>query len=89
MTAPIIKLQAGRHKRARLGHPWIFSNEIEMTSEVKALPAGEMVRFVDASGSTIGTGYFNPHSLIAGRLMNRNGDPIDRRAPHEPQRRSH
>jgi 23S rRNA (cytosine1962-C5)-methyltransferase len=74
----LIKILAGKHKRARLGHPWIYSNEIEMTPSVKALPPGSAVRFVDASGASLGTGFFNPHSLIAGRLMSREGDPIDR-----------
>ena len=74
----LIKMLAGKHKRARLGHPWIFSNEIEMTQTVKVLPAGSAVRFIDASGASLGTGFFNPHSLIAGRLMSRDGEPIDR-----------
>ena len=74
----LIKILAGKHKRARLGHPWIFSNEIEMTPVVKALPPGSAVRFIDASGTSLGTGFFNPHSLIAGRLMSREGVPIGR-----------
>jgi len=69
---------AGKHKRARLGHPWIFSNEIEMTQAAKALPPGSAARFIDASGASLGTGFFNPHSLIAGRLMSRDGAPIGR-----------
>ncbi len=78
MTENLIKLLAGKHKRAKLGHPWIFSNEIEMTPSVKALPPGSAARFMDASGASLGTGFFNPHSLIAGRLMSRRGAPIDR-----------
>ena len=78
MTENIIKMLAGKHKRARLGHPWIYSNEIEMTQAAKALPPGSAVRFIDASGASLGTGFFNPHSLIAGRLLSRDGAPIDR-----------
>jgi len=78
MTENIIKLLAGKHKRARLGHPWIFSNEIEMTQAAKALPPGSAARFIDASGASLGAGFFNPHSLIAGRLLSRNGAPIGR-----------
>ena len=74
----LIRLQAGKHKRAKLGHPWIYSNEIEMTQTVKALPPGSPVRFIDASGTSLGTGFFNPHSLIAGRLLSRDGAPVDR-----------
>jgi 23S rRNA (cytosine1962-C5)-methyltransferase len=78
MTENIIKMLAGKHKRARLGHPWIYSNEIEMTPDAKALPPGSAVRFIDASDASLGTGFFNPHSLIAGRLLSRDGAPIDR-----------
>lgn len=78
MTENSITLLAGKHKRARLGHPWIFSNEIDMTPDAKALSPGSAVRFMDASGASLGTGFFNPHSLIAGRLMSRDGDPINR-----------
>jgi len=74
----LIKILAGKHKRIRLGHPWIYSNEIEMTQAAKALPPGSAVRFLDASGTSLGTGFFNPHSLIAGRLISRDGVPIGR-----------
>lgn len=72
-----IRLLAGRHKRAQLGHPWIFSNEMEMTPALKALTPGSPVAFSDASGQSLGTGFFNPHSLIAGRILSREGDDID------------
>jgi 23S rRNA (cytosine1962-C5)-methyltransferase len=49
-----------------------------MTAEAKSLPPGSAVRFIDASGTSLGTGFFNPHSLIAGRLMSREGEPVDR-----------
>jgi 23S rRNA (cytosine1962-C5)-methyltransferase len=75
---PTVRLMAGRHKRARLGHPWIFSNEIEMTADAKSLPPGAAVAFAEAGGSPLGTGFFNPHSLIAGRLVSREGAAIDR-----------
>ncbi|MBT5048181.1 MAG: class I SAM-dependent rRNA methyltransferase [Rhodospirillaceae bacterium] len=73
----IIRLSAGRHKRAQLGHPWIFSNEIEMIPSVKALAPGSAVSFSDASGQSLGTGFFNPHSLIAGRILSRDGADMD------------
>ncbi|MEE8333697.1 MAG: class I SAM-dependent rRNA methyltransferase [Alphaproteobacteria bacterium] len=74
---PVIRVQAGRHKRVRLGHPWIFSNEIEMTAEARALTPGTEALFVDQHGSALGSGYFNPHSLIAGRIVARDGAAID------------
>lgn len=69
---PAISLHAQRDKRAHGGHPWIYSNEIQMTAETKALPPGTVAIFRDAGGKPIAQGFFNPHSLIAGRVLTRN-----------------
>ena len=61
-----LKPKAGR--RAKAGAPWIFSNEIDMSADVKALPPGMLVN-VAGDDRVLGTGYFNPHSLIAVRLL--------------------
>ena len=71
---PDIRLQPGRHKRALEGHPWVYSNEIEMTAEAKALPRGTVARFVSHDNRPLGAGFFDAHSLIAGRLLERDGD---------------
>ncbi len=71
---PDIRLQPGRHKRALEGHPWVYSNEIEMTAEAKALPRGTVVRFVSHDSRPLGAGFFDAHSLIAGRLLERDAD---------------
>ncbi len=82
MTAtdrPIVKLTPGHARRARAGHPWIFSNEIAMDAAAKALPRGTLVTIEDAGGEKLGVALFNPHSLIAARFLTR--DPhavIDR-----------
>jgi len=68
---PMIRLQNGRDKRARFGHPWVYSNEIDMTPEVKALPAGTVVRLDAPSSEPLGVGLFNPRSLIAIRMISR------------------
>lgn len=62
-----LKPKAGR--RAKAGAPWIFSNEIDMSADVKALPPGTLVN-VAGDDRVLGTGYFNPHSLISVRLLN-------------------
>ncbi|MBO6782618.1 MAG: class I SAM-dependent rRNA methyltransferase [Alphaproteobacteria bacterium] len=72
---PEIRLQAGRHKRARQGHPWVYSNEVEMDAAAKSLPPGGLVRLVDASGNALGIATFNPHPLISARILSR--DPAD------------
>lgn len=68
---PVVRVQAQRHRRAAHGHPWLYSNEIVMDAPTKALVSGAMARFVAHDGSLIGTGSFNPHSLIAGRIFTR------------------
>ncbi|MBL8655428.1 MAG: hypothetical protein JNJ97_14565, partial [Alphaproteobacteria bacterium] len=32
---PVVRLQPQRHKRLRMGHPWAFSNEIQMDNSAK------------------------------------------------------
>jgi 23S rRNA (cytosine1962-C5)-methyltransferase len=54
-----------------MGSPWVFSNEIAMDQAAKSLPPGSLVNFRAHDGSSLGTGTFNPHSLIAGRLLSR------------------
>ncbi len=70
-TRPQIHLLPGRSRRFRSGHPWIFSNEIVMNAEAKALPPGGLATIVDAGAERLGVGTFNPHSLISVRLLSR------------------
>ena len=71
---PRVKLQPGGDKRAMLGHPWIFSNELVMDAAAKALPPGEIVTLIRPDGRPLGAAFFNPHSLIAARLLTRDAD---------------
>jgi len=48
--AHVIRLKPRADKRVKLGHPWVFSNEID--GDVKALPPGGMVDVFDAKGKT-------------------------------------
>lgn len=68
---PLVRFAKGRARRFRGGHPWAFSNEIEMTPELKALPPGSLVTLVDAGDEKLGVATFNPHSLIAARVLDR------------------
>lgn len=70
-TRPALRLAKGRSKRLRAGHPWVFSNEVEMTPEAKALPPGSLVTLIDAGDEKLGIATFNPHSLIAARVLTR------------------
>lgn len=68
---PKISMKAGAEKRVASGHPWAYSNEIEMNEAAKALPAGELVTLLRGDGRTLGAAIFNPHSLIAARVLSR------------------
>jgi len=68
---PAIALLPGRHKRAEGGHPWIYSNELRMDTAAKALEPGALVTVRRADESPLGVAMFNPHSLVAARLLDR------------------
>jgi 23S rRNA (cytosine1962-C5)-methyltransferase len=76
---PIVRLNPGHAKRVRAGHPWVFSNEIAMDAAAKALAPGTVVRLADSNGAFLASAMFNPHSLIAARVLSRERDEsIDR-----------
>jgi 23S rRNA (cytosine1962-C5)-methyltransferase len=68
---PLLTLSPGQDRRLRAGYPWAFSNEIAMTPAHRAWPPGAPVRLEGANGWRYGTFAFNPHSLIAARLLDR------------------
>jgi len=74
MAYPTLSLLAGQDRRLRGGHPWIYSNELKMDAEAKALRPGSPVRLVNADGKILAVAQFNPHSLIAARVLSRNQD---------------
>lgn len=73
---PVISVKPREGRRARSGSPWLYSNEISVNGIAKALPAGSMVNVVGDDGQVFGTGYFNPKSLIAVRLLSRKADTV-------------
>jgi len=74
---PIIRLRPHEGWRVRNGAPWAFSNEIVMDGSAKALVPGALVELAAEDGATIGSGYFNPKSLIAVRLLAKQAANID------------
>ena len=71
---PILRLGAGQGRRLRAGAPWVFSNEIAMRPEYRRMVPGGLVRLEGDDGGHFGTFMFNPHSLIAARLLDRDPD---------------
>ena len=72
MAYPKLSLLAGQDRRLRSGHPWIYSNELKMDAAAKALEPGTPVKVADVAGKAMAVAQFNPHSLIAARVLSRN-----------------
>jgi 23S rRNA (cytosine1962-C5)-methyltransferase len=66
---PKLRLKPKQGARARAGAPWIYSNEVGMDAAAKALAPGSVVEVWGDDGLLLGTAYFNPHSLIAARIL--------------------
>jgi 23S rRNA (cytosine1962-C5)-methyltransferase len=71
---PLLRLNPNQGRRLRAGSPWVFSNEIAMRPDYRRLPPGGLVRLETEDGSRLGCFMYNPHSLIAARLLDRNPD---------------
>jgi 23S rRNA (cytosine1962-C5)-methyltransferase len=71
LDRPTLRLNPGQGRRLRAGSPWVFSNEITMLPEYRQMPPGTLVRLETDNGGPLGTFMFNPHSLIAVRLLDR------------------
>ena len=67
MSCPDIFLLPGRDRRLAGGGPWVYSNEVRMDAEAKALEPGTVVTLRRVDGKPLGVGTFNPHVLIAYR----------------------
>lgn len=70
-----IILKKNEEKRVKSGHQWVFSNEIK---EIIGKPQiGEIVECYDSANGLIGIGFYNPHSLIAFRLISKKSEITD------------
>jgi 23S rRNA (cytosine1962-C5)-methyltransferase len=75
-SRPTIRLRPGAGRRLRHGHPWIFANEVEMDADARRIDPGTAVVVREASGRPLGVAHFNPHTLIAARLLDADPDAI-------------
>lgn len=72
-----IILKNKEERRIISGHPWVFSNEIR---ETRGGPiAGDITELFTAAGKSLGIGMYNPHSLIAWRMLSSSPEPIDQK----------
>ena len=74
MSYPTVQLLPDQDRRLRAGHPWAYSNELRMDAAAKALPPGAPGASSPPTAGASRWRQFNPHSLIAARLLTRNTD---------------
>jgi 23S rRNA (cytosine1962-C5)-methyltransferase len=72
MATAVLRLKRG-HDRARV-HPWIFKGDVADVSEVEP---GGVVTVIDAGGTFVGRGLFNPRPGLCARLLTWTDEPID------------
>ncbi|HWV15030.1 MAG TPA: class I SAM-dependent rRNA methyltransferase [Cellvibrio sp.] len=66
----ILKSQADR--RLKLGHLWVFSNEVDSErSPLKSFAMGQQAVVTTHSGKPLGIALMNPNGLICGRIVSR------------------
>ena len=59
----------------RRGHPWVFSNEVDIErSPLTGFGAGDCVNVLSHAGRPMGSAYVNPHSLICARIYSGHSD---------------
>ena len=69
---PELRLRRGEDRRLRAGHPWIFSNEVDVVATpLTGFSPGQQVRVTTDRGQAVGIAYVNPATLIAARLLAR------------------
>jgi len=70
-------LKPKEHHRIQKGHLWVFSNEL--ANVPRDIAAGETAKLFTHDKKFMGTGFYNPHSLIAFRLLSRKDEEPDRK----------
>ncbi len=74
MTFPILYLRKGAERRLRSGHLWVYSNEVDIRrSPLTDFEPGVQAELRAANDKSLGTLFVNPHALICGRLISRDG----------------
>ena len=69
-----IILKKNEEHRILAGHQWVFSNEIK---SIHGNPeAGDVIELLRHDEKFLGIGFYNPHSLIAFRLLSREQEAV-------------
>lgn len=70
-----VEVDKGGEESIVSGHLWIFSNQVKRRPS--PFPDGELVEVATERGRFLGIGTYNPHSLIAVRLLSRDRIAVD------------
>lgn len=73
-TAAVVLNRRVTHRLLH-GHLWVYGTEIERLEGAPV--AGDVVAVKDGAGRVLATGFFNPQSKIAVRVLTRQDRPID------------
>jgi 23S rRNA (cytosine1962-C5)-methyltransferase len=70
-----LRLRKDEDRRLRAGHPWVYSNEVDVAATpLRDFQPGQPVAIQASNGKLIGTGYINPNVLLCARLVSRDPD---------------
>lgn len=72
-----LRLKKGCDEAVRKGAPWIYASDIIDSSQLLSVPAGSLVAIENHKGQPLGTGYYNPRSQIACRVLTTARETID------------
>ncbi len=78
-TFPSLRLKKNEDRRLRIGHRWIYSNEVDVkATPLTAFEPGQQVIVEDYRGKPLAMACVNPASLISARLYSRRvPQPLD------------
>jgi 23S rRNA (cytosine1962-C5)-methyltransferase len=66
-------LRPGTQKAVASGHPWVYRNQIDPEAgDLASMPStepGSLVTVHDSRGRYLGSGFYNPRSMITVRLL--------------------
>lgn len=83
---PQLRLKKNSQRRLLAGHEWVFSNELEPEMLRTASPhKGQLVHLGDHRGKFLASAWYNPQTLIAARVLDR--QPLAGFGPRELEQR--
>lgn len=72
LPLPTLILKSQSDRRLKLGHLWVFSNEVDIVrSPLKGFAMGQQALVTTHSGKPLGVAFMNPNGLICARMVSR------------------